>query len=308
MYSEDDTLYSYGSHFPLAKYLGKKAGEHLFVKNGDHYSQSTSGHQSITRCICKGPTVSINVLRAAGINFHNLCLLPTDGQPYIVSYRADFTEHVYRDEKAKYWKDMQGYEKPRFRNQFIPPRQGMFVSYNWKDEKNYTAGCWRIIGAILIRHNDEDFLCSKDEGNYFVAKLPVQVSTIDQAFKALKPPEVLRAEQRGAKVLRQGEWFFVPSGLSHKEFAKKANLTKTKLFNLAKVSPLPLRPRDDENEASRNKHCCRQYFLLNEGIYATGNVYHRNTFDNRVTNKHKALKLGEQWYKVCLNTELASWS
>lgn len=46
--------------------------------------------------------------------------------------------------------------------------------------------------------------------NPFLVEIPKQVSTIEDAYQSLKPIEVLEAEAKGLKVLRQGEWFFVP--------------------------------------------------------------------------------------------------
>ena len=335
MYSSGDTLYSYGSHFPLARFLGEKAGEAVFIKNGDRYSSSTSGHQSITQGVCKGPTVSVSALRAAGINFHTLALSPVEEQKeerrykwdtdetfnnrlaaFLIAHRPDFREHIYRDREGRYWKELDyktvKSKRPAFSDPFTAPRQGMFVPYGGQDEDDptYTSGCWHVLGAALIRRADQDFLCSLDEGQYFVAQLPHAVNTIDQAFNALKPNDVRRAERQGVPVLRQGEWFFIPTGLDHAGFAQRVGLTKTKLLDLAKIVPLPQRqrPNQDVDTRSRNKHCCRQFFVVGEGIYTYGQVYHRNGWNNRVTNEHRTLKLGDQWHKVCLNTEVASWT
>jgi hypothetical protein len=333
MYASGDTLYSYGSHFPLARFLGEKAGESVFIKNGDRYSSSTSGHQSITQGACKGPTVSVSALRAAGINFYNLALPPVVEQKerryesdsdqtynnrlpaFVIAYRPDFREHIYRDKEGGYWRDLDyktlKSKRPNFSNPFVPPRQGMFVPYGGQeDDDRYKSGCWHILGAALIRRADQDFLCSLDEGQYFVAQLPHTVRNIDQAFNALKPQLVRRAERAGLAVVRQGEWFFIPTGLDHAGFAQKVGLTKTKVLELAKIAPLPQRQRAniDVDTRTRNKHCCRQFFVVDEGIYTFGSVYHRNGWNDRVTNEHRTLKLGDQWHRVCLNTEVASWT
>jgi hypothetical protein len=78
----------------------------------------------------------------------------------------------------------------------------------------------------------------------------------------------------------------------------------------AEIAPLPQRQRPNSNvdTRSRNKHCCRQFFVAGEGIYATGHVCHRNGWDNRVTNEHRTLKSPDQRYRVVLNTEIASWT
>lgn len=46
--------------------------------------------------------------------------------------------------------------------------------------------------------------------NPFLAEIPTVVASIESAYNALKPAEVAEAEAQGIKVLRQGEWFFIP--------------------------------------------------------------------------------------------------
>ena len=59
VYCRDTLIFSYGSHFPMAKYLGtSQAGRQLFIKNSDKYSSSTSCHQSKVSRSCPGPEVS----------------------------------------------------------------------------------------------------------------------------------------------------------------------------------------------------------------------------------------------------------
>jgi len=55
-------------------------------------------------------------------------------------------------------------------------------------------------------------LCGHDEREYFIASLPsdAQITTVEQAIESLKRNPVREAERRGAKVIRQGEWYFVP--------------------------------------------------------------------------------------------------
>ena len=43
-------------------------------------------------------------------------------------------------------------------------------------------------------------------------------------------------------------------------------------------------------------------------VYAKGNVYHRNAITGRSSREHLTLKLGDEWYRAVINTEIASWS
>jgi len=58
IYCRDELIFSYGSHFPMAKYLGVRDNKEFFIKNNDKYSSSTSCHQSCVNQYCFGPNVS----------------------------------------------------------------------------------------------------------------------------------------------------------------------------------------------------------------------------------------------------------
>jgi hypothetical protein len=132
----------------------------------------------------------------------------------------------------------------------------------------------------------------------------------------LKPREVRKAEAKGATVSRQGEWFFVGTGVgSDRELARLLNVRRVK----PTIESLPRR-RDAEN--------CHRCFVIEHGgeLWARGTVRHqrelprylngvqmspavnRNAFTYRGTREHAALKLGQQWHRVYRNTELGSWT
>jgi hypothetical protein len=55
------------------------------------------------------------------------------------------------------------------------------------------------------------FLCGMDEQHYFIAQLPHGVSSVHGARDALRAPQVPQALRvRGSRIVRQGEWFFLP--------------------------------------------------------------------------------------------------
>lgn len=91
-------------------------------------------------------------------------------------------------------------------------------------EYRYINGGWNkmttvhFIGAILFQVEDAFFLFDIDREevkhgmfNPFVVKLPHAAKTIDEAYESLIPQEVKQANLDGLDVVRQGEWFFVPS-------------------------------------------------------------------------------------------------
>jgi len=49
LYFEGDTIYSYGSHFPIARHVVNKAGDHAVLFTTATYSVTTSGHCSAVR-------------------------------------------------------------------------------------------------------------------------------------------------------------------------------------------------------------------------------------------------------------------
>ncbi len=55
------------------------------------------------------------------------------------------------------------------------------------------------------------FLCGMDEQHLFIAELPYGASSTHAAREALRAPEVPTSLRlRGEKIVRQGEWFFLP--------------------------------------------------------------------------------------------------
>lgn len=119
LYCEGDVLYSYGDHFPLAKYLGEdESGEHMFVLNGDHYSASTSGHQGQAKGQCKGPWISETALRATG-GIPDLTGLKLG---HVVDWANGTPVHVHRHDPDGPW-ILDGWDS-RTPGPFRVPKQG----------------------------------------------------------------------------------------------------------------------------------------------------------------------------------------
>lgn len=56
-YFDGDTIYSYGSHFPVARHVENKRGESAVLLTTRTYSSTTAGHISVTRGACRHLTV-----------------------------------------------------------------------------------------------------------------------------------------------------------------------------------------------------------------------------------------------------------
>src|SRR5713226_693453 len=84
------------------------------------------------------------------------------------------------------------------------------------------------LGDSVIRVKDRYYLSAVDEtgssfnGMYFLAELLTDRApqTLEDAFNALKPPMVREAEARGANIMRQGEWFAIPTMLRTSELMR----------------------------------------------------------------------------------------
>lgn len=279
VFSLDRVLYSYGTHFPLAVFLGHRDGKAVYILNGDKYSNSTSSHQSETRTYCNrgertAYTTSFTALRAAGIHGTDLTL---DG---IVAASDDVRIDLVR---VKLTEDTFGpWTYPNGAPFAMAGRTGEIRATGYDELK----GGFHAPGAMLLRRHDRTFLATSDEGTYCIMELEEHAEGLNDAFESLKPYAVRDAERDGLDVQRQGEWYFVPcdppAGRSH---AKQIELPR----------------RDDRG----NLHVVRA--IVNGSIYCTGNVFHRNPNTGRATGQHRTLKL-DGWFTAHRNTELASWS
>lgn len=81
-----------------------------------------------------------------------------------------------------------------------------------------------FVGAMIISVQNKYFLFDVDRNeiknflfNAFLVELPKKVTNIKDAYISLKPQEVVDAEKNKLKVLRQGEWFFIPTKFNFKK-------------------------------------------------------------------------------------------
>jgi hypothetical protein len=301
-FCDERALYSYGRHFVLAHYLGQDTeGRHVFLKNGDRNSPTTNRMVAHTQRACYGPTVSMSALESAGIA-GSLTL------ENIVDWRNGTGDRLYRDKSdGKFYRDWDHsnnrgkWENPR-------PSQGMWIPYRYNDDdRSYEMGDWHVLGAVLIRSDRGDYyLCSLDEGRYFVSKLAGPAATVDEAFASLKPEPVREAEREGMTVIRQGEWFFVATGQDDAALAQDLGVSRTRLGTLARVDALP------RDRADSNRHDVKQVITPDGRRLAKGKVFHRTPGfggeKGTLTREHRTINLGETWHLVYQNTQQAAWS
>lgn len=292
--ADPHVLKSYG-HWPMAYYLGEKDGRHLFLKNGDKNSPTTNQQLAHMQTRCEGPTVSFSALESADLHPCDIKLAQ------IVDWRKDSRTHIWRDRRTgKMYKDY-SYKQNKGQDEFPQPDQGMFIKY---DDYNadFEKGVWHVLGAVLLHINNNWYLCSLDEGSYFISKLPSAAHNIDDSFNLLKPQAVKDAEGQGREVVRQGEWFFIPTDLDDQRMAEKMEWSKTKLHATAKTKELP------RDHRFSNRHVVKHFVAPDGKTYCKGRVFHRDSDYNRLTGQHKTINLGDKWYEAHHNTELESWT
>lgn len=171
---DQNTLYSYGHHFPLA--TETENGE--YILNGDRYSVTTSKHQ--------GKTI---------YHAHNF-----QQKPYVIIPQSVLDTAYLETKKLKIVDKREDlYRTVKRRN----PETGKM-----EDHEEH------LLGAAVVRYGDRYFLSGTDEGAahwgraYFLTELVKPAQTIKDAFQSLKPDKVLVVSD----FKRQGEWFFIPIG------------------------------------------------------------------------------------------------
>jgi hypothetical protein len=293
IFAENGVLYSYGKHFPLAirqpEETNLSTGKEWYLLNGDKYSSSTSGHQSLTfRHLLHEPRVSFTAIEQAGF-------IPS--KAILVDFTKDYQDYwSWRDskngvEELTNWK----------RKQPI----GVMLSETHASVDNVIHGLKKgdllsvsahRVGSVVLQGGVQHYLCSMDENSYFVSLLPHRVASVEEAFSALKPSVVSLAEGLGKEVKRQGEWFFIKFereelkslGIKVKDFTRRGYLL----------------PKED---VSSNDHIATRAFINDSGrMFVTGTIRHKNRWGGR--GDHRTVKLGMEVYEAHVNTALRSWS
>jgi len=136
------------------------------------------------------PMIPFNVFHEASLDLNKYCLIDRGNAETIV-------------------RDIEHYDKKLKKNIKVP------------EDVHFT-------GASLFSVDKKCYLFDVDRRevehrvfNPFLAEIPTLVNSIAEAYEALKPSQVNKAEKQGLNVLRQGEWFFIPSDV--KEPTKKLN-------------------------------------------------------------------------------------
>ena len=129
------------------------------------------------------------------------------------------------------------------------------------------------------------YLMGMDECHLFIAELPRNLGPINKikdAYKALKPEDVIEKETDTNRIKRQGEWFFIPATKEEmRNINKNINLVEKK------------QPLGESKWKSANSHIADLLLTILTEQFAKGKISHRD---------HKTLKL-HGWFKVVKNNE-----
>jgi len=189
--ADDVAVFSYGRHFPLVLKLADG-----FLVNGERRSISTSRHQNL----------AIDVLGREGKRFAVV--------PFAAIASALMRQHILSDPVV-----------PRVRQmmQIAVPSSGERwheVEYEKPDGTRSTRMV-HTLGDSVLRLGERYWVSAVDptgagRGLYFFTQLVMRQRprSVEHALEALKPMAVRQAEQAGAAVCRQGEWFAIPQKIA----------------------------------------------------------------------------------------------
>ena len=280
VFIEDDKIYSYGHHFVLG--TRKEEGDWgcgvKFIVNGDRYSSSTSGHTNLVIHACK-PNVQIpySALDAAGLaesNF-NRHIAP-DSDLRVVAYQDDQWYPVCRT---------CGRDVDPIRTVHRIDTSNLCPSPDAEEPVRYE----HVLGGVVVALSDKYYLSAIDRNEpwrlraYFLCQLPYGVSSIGDAYDALKPQRVKDAEAEGIEVRRQGDVFLI------RVTEKDWNLELGRDM-LAK-----------DHRLWDRTHVASKALIADDRVFVSGKLTHER-------RQHRAVFFKGVWYEAVMNTALASWN
>lgn len=182
----------------------------------------------------------------------------------------------------------------------------------------------KIPGERKGQVTKERFLCGHDERHWFSATIPAAVTSVTQAKQALKPKELVNLESQhgikpkdshkrhkklksGVKVLRQGEFFFIPdpsfrateilknepmrgggTHFHHAQFLCRSGGNQVYVHHSRILSPA------EYNKLDANEKNKFRSMVANPTVHAKGKITHV---------EHATVLLGDVWHRVLVNTE-----
>lgn len=112
LYFEGDTIYSYGSHFPIAVHITNKKGKHAVLFTNRGYSSTTAGHKSAVRSAIPSnvPVFEVEIVRQGWLGSGEFADTKSElHQKNIHAYTTNLAEEIRkataaRTLRSKQWK------------------------------------------------------------------------------------------------------------------------------------------------------------------------------------------------------------
>jgi hypothetical protein len=185
----------------------------------------------------------------------------------------------------------------------VVPSQGeRWRSVTYKDEKGRErTRSVHTLGDAVVRIGDHFYLSAVDEtgegsGMYFLAELTTDraPASLGEALDLLKPTKVRDAESRGLNVLRQGEWFAVPT------YRRTSELMREVDAGFAVYRERHVLGKDGHHELEEA--------VIYKAGPRKGEVYARGVL-RHTKGEHVDLNLGTvRWYLIIHNVQDASYT
>ncbi len=319
VYSEGDTIFSYGSHFPMAIVMRERentghygrslnsptVGKPRWVLvNGDRYSVTTSGHQSMVRSVIADsglPYVIIpfTALRAAGIEQHTIEIL--EARPD----RSEDTDHSSAEmptgDIAQRWDSAKKEMIEDNWVRYLTPRSNITAMFDPFDNLWKWTTSRHFLGDSVFRAKANGrrrrFLSSFDyqeaQPLYFLCELPrsSKAETVEQAYEDLKPPRVKAAEAQLRTVSRQGDMFAIPTTFTTREVKEMTPHGKGRIVKRPKLGLL-----------GTNHRASEVIFATGGRIYARGLLYHQPGRWRTPDHARRKMGDGKTWHLLVKNT------
>ena len=174
------------------------------------------------------------------------------------------------------------------------------VTYKDKDGRERTRNL-HTLGDSVVRVKDRFYLSAVDEtgvgnGMYFLAELVTDRApkTLEDAMNFLKPGIVREAEARGTNVLRQGEWFAIPT------YYRTSELMRDVERGIAIYGERHVLGKDGHHELEEA--------VIYKAGPRKGEVYARGVL-RHTKDEHVDLRLGTaRWYLIVHNVAGAAYT
>lgn len=198
---------------------GEIIGNASMLQRCGSYSRGTEAPAQQIMQQMEMAMIPFNVFDEAGLNIQTAKIVHATGSEKLLLPKLQWNRHNKQLRPVNVWKYIVQTTKPRGKNIRNIYRDG-YTKKLWRYEKLDTKNLEKrhFVGAMVLQVQNKQFLFDVDRRevehyrfNAFLSELPVKVTTVEEAYDSLIPPQVKKARKKGKTILRQGEWFFIPT-------------------------------------------------------------------------------------------------